>query len=573
MSKTEELLDSAVKDAENAQWPGIVGSLMHPVRDHVVVPGLQVAKGVAHVATPLTDKIPLVDYLSAMGLGIASHLVKKTYLVLPHLPDLQEEARQQAEKDFLNNRKLVFKEPKPAQEHSRSLPFGVNALQAARRSLLQAGGFFVNSVVDLVTAPGDKYNDWKETLDEIKGFLASTGISKEIEGIFDSPRTISNLRILAYAQKVYDSFDNRRSRAMDASLHVPDNLMKKGKHYLKYATAAYGLSMMESVQEPKAAVDGSDKDVKKAVEWLADNQKTRKALETEKKKIADALGIKVEHILYMTSVGGSSDMLRHFVAVDHEHKAVVLAIRGTFTLSDLITDINGMSKHYQYNLAHSGFVHLAEAIWNNPMTQDSVRGALEEFEDYELVLVGHSLGAGVASLLNIKLHVEYSHMKWKIRAFLYASPPSFTLTPDVPSHLQAPVLHALKNSYGFQFGIDTVPFLSVDSVRRLLKLLEEVDNVVKDNDFLRWKMAHGLEPPTADIFEKVRQPVILEGSRSGAERLDVAAQFVVWSRRAGEDFDYAACDPHQLSALNIYVQKGMLKDHFPDRYAKSLDKY
>ena len=39
-----------------------------------------------------------------------------------------------------------------------------------------------------------------------------------------------------------------------------------------------------------------------------------------------------------------SDYLRHFVAVDHANKNIVLAIRGTFTISEVVVDAAGFSR-------------------------------------------------------------------------------------------------------------------------------------------------------------------------------------------------------------------------------------
>jgi len=36
--------------------------------------------------------------------------------------------------------------------------------------------------------------------------------------------------------------------------------------------------------------------------------------------------------------------LRHFVAVDQENKNIVLAIRGTFTISEVVVDAAGFSR-------------------------------------------------------------------------------------------------------------------------------------------------------------------------------------------------------------------------------------
>ena len=44
--------------------------------------------------------------------------------------------------------------------------------------------------------------------------------------------------------------------------------------------------------------------------------------------------------------GNDINHLRHFVAVDHANKKVVLSIRGTFTLSEIVVDVAAFSRKW-----------------------------------------------------------------------------------------------------------------------------------------------------------------------------------------------------------------------------------
>lgn len=46
-------------------------------------------------------------------------------------------------------------------------------------------------------------------------------------------------------------------------------------------------------------------------------------------------------IMYVDD-GGDMKVLRHFVAIDHETKSVVLALRGTLSISGALVDMQGM---------------------------------------------------------------------------------------------------------------------------------------------------------------------------------------------------------------------------------------
>jgi pimeloyl-ACP methyl ester carboxylesterase len=100
--------------------------------------------------------------------------------------------------------------------------------------------------------------------------------------------------------------------------------------------------------------------------------------------------------------------LVHFVALDHEAKAVVLTIRGTLGIEDLLTDLKcdyaPMKWHGQEWTAHGGMLKCAEdLIKSDNRVISTLRQALESYVNYGLVLCGHSLGGGVAALLGILL--------------------------------------------------------------------------------------------------------------------------------------------------------------------------
>ena len=69
--------------------------------------------------------------------------------------------------------------------------------------------------------------------------------------------------------------------------------------------------------------------------------------ESQTKAIAFHCGIDAQdiRILYVAD-GGSMKVLRHFVAVDRASKSVVLALRGTLSISGALIDMQGMDCKY-----------------------------------------------------------------------------------------------------------------------------------------------------------------------------------------------------------------------------------
>jgi Lipase (class 3) len=146
--------------------------------------------------------------------------------------------------------------------------------------------------------------------------------------------------------------------------------------------------------------------------------------------------------------------------------------------------------------AHSEMANMAERVWQ--VAGPIVKELLKKNDGYDLILTGHSLGAGVACLLNILLHENDSdnpgllHVDGqpvKVQCFAYASPPVFApkvqhenLDFDTSPSNAAPTGTLLElpkaalSCTNFIHEMDVVPFLSVDSIRHFFNcvaVLEE----------------------------------------------------------------------------------------------------
>lgn len=107
-----------------------------------------------------------------------------------------------------------------------------------------------------------------------------------------------------------------------------------------------------------------------------------------------------------------------FVAVDHEKRAVVVTIRGTLSLQDVITDLNAegdllpTDTRRESWLGHRGMVEAALYIKRQLADRQILQQAFalsgkQGGPTYDLILVGHSLGAGTAAILAIMMKDSY----------------------------------------------------------------------------------------------------------------------------------------------------------------------
>ncbi|KAJ1889979.1 hypothetical protein LPJ71_008058, partial [Coemansia sp. S17] len=104
--------------------------------------------------------------------------------------------------------------------------------------------------------------------------------------------------------------------------------------------------------------------------------------------------------------------LVHYIAVDHATRSIVLACRGTLGISDLFIDMICeyetiyLSDHPSTERSdfrvHSGMWHSALLLADQSSEIfKEVAEALRLYPEYGLVVTGHSLGGGVASLLTL----------------------------------------------------------------------------------------------------------------------------------------------------------------------------
>ncbi|PKS13218.1 hypothetical protein jhhlp_000564 [Lomentospora prolificans] len=101
--------------------------------------------------------------------------------------------------------------------------------------------------------------------------------------------------------------------------------------------------------------------------------------------------------------------LVHYISLDHESKAVVLACRGTLGFEDVLADMTCDYDELMWGgkayKVHKGIHASARRLLygGDGRVLLTLKEALDEFQDYGLVLCGHSLGGGVTALLGIML--------------------------------------------------------------------------------------------------------------------------------------------------------------------------
>uniref|UniRef100_A0A0D9XH36 Fungal lipase-type domain-containing protein n=1 Tax=Leersia perrieri TaxID=77586 RepID=A0A0D9XH36_9ORYZ len=179
-----------------------------------------------------------------------------------------------------------------------------------------------------------------------------------------------------------------------------------------------------------------------------------------------------------------SSILRpgYYIAVDPRTKLVILGIRGTHTVYDLVTDLIALSdKKVSPRGFSTHFGTYEAARWYLRHELGIIRKCLENHKGYKLRLVGHSLGGASAALLAIMLRKkskeELGFSPDIISAVGFGTPPcvSKEIAQSCASYVSTVVLQD-----------DIIPRLSAASLARLRAEILKTDwvSVLEKED---WK--------------------------------------------------------------------------------------
>lgn len=174
-------------------------------------------------------------------------------------------------------------------------------------------------------------------------------------------------------------------------------------------------------------------------------------------------------------------MPRHLMFFDHLTKSIVVCIRGTASMQDIITDLFIETETFTHGgnamVAHQGIAQAAKALL------PSILAALQKirtgknsakYKDYAVVVTGHSLGAGTASLLGLLLSETV-----QVTVFAYAPPPVLSV-PNYSS--RNCIIHTFVNN------ADVVPRACKLEVLKMLLICRHIDKIEEWNVTKRGKM-------------------------------------------------------------------------------------
>lgn len=178
-------------------------------------------------------------------------------------------------------------------------------------------------------------------------------------------------------------------------------------------------------------------------------------------------GLEQSNLLY-GQFDSSFTCTPYCIIVDHKWKFIVISIRGTLSLEDCVKDVliepsslEDFAKQWGFCLdpkdqyVHNGVLQCTQWVVEDLDNHGIVDRFLEENTGYDLRICGHSLGAGIATLLSFVYRNKYPGC----RCFSY-SPPGGLLSKKLATECSEFV-------YSFVLDSDLVPRLAVQTMEVL----------------------------------------------------------------------------------------------------------
>ncbi|GES91364.1 lipase class 3 [Rhizophagus clarus] len=282
----------------------------------------------------------------------------------------------------------------------------------------------------------------------------------------------------------------------------------------------------------------------------------------------------------------------YFIIRDHTTESIILALRGTMSIHDLIVDLTCEYEDFQFpediqrgietkHKVHKGIFKVAKSLAEPGQSgvYEVIKRELEANEGYGLVLVGHSLGAGVASLLAILLASPKTRQTtvWsglprgrRVHAYAFA-------TPCVMSAELSKRVRPLVTSVAY--GNDVVCRLSVGHVKDL-------------RDMVRFLGSNKKNQEGQETASKILKKILDYQSRTFNEKTEEVYWIVGSDRKPycdadddegepdGELFEKKNCKQYNMLEIDdvqqvfneIWFSPHMMIDHFPYMYENVLKK-
>lgn len=343
------------------------------------------------------------------------------------------------------------------------------------------------------SSPPNEYISQPQTSKTLRSRMSSSDLKQSSSSDSNSPETAlltSSRATSTTTLKI--SLDEVEQQTMKNPLHPTTDalIIQEGAHFARYSLAIYTwmlyiyahpftgcarLSCQSCSKCLHREQESSASPVEEAGTIIGDN-----ICGWHKHSLLLTAGLKEADLVY-AQFFNSYSISPYAILLDHETRSVVVTVRGTLSLEDLVTDVlispeslEALGEEFGFDgtgqFCHGGVFGVTQNLYQDLIRHGHLHRLLRsedaQYPDYTLRLVGHSLGASVCTLLSFMLKRDYPSVQ--VHGY---SPAGCTLTWPMATICKDWV-------HTFVLDSDIVPRLSVDSLEHLrdetLKLIGQI---------------------------------------------------------------------------------------------------
>ncbi len=278
---------------------------------------------------------------------------------------------------------------------------------------------------------------------------------------FDTPVVV----LLALVKRAQDRLDKEWMASLPKNSEIDRDTFSRHRRLHAYACKIYDASLCKGREKQAAMLGVAERDLvdenfEEADDGVAHCPRFAVLLDHQSKYVYPAFSCTV-HIFFID--------VRFF-----SFRSVVLAVRGTFSLTDVIIDVVCDDEEFLGGHAHRGILRGARAALRR--AAPALRRAADANPSYGVCVTGHSLGAATAELVSMMLLFRDDPLAedvlrkgTQVECVALAPPPVFR-TED-----RAKLARISDRISIYVNGQDCVPRMSLGSAARLVTALRAVD--------------------------------------------------------------------------------------------------
>lgn len=315
-------------------------------------------------------------------------------------------------------------------------------------------------------------------------------------------------------------------------------------------------------------------------------------------ELSDALDIALDDIFI--AQGSSGRLLpAHVVLLDRVREELVVAVRGTHSISDVITDAMMTTRtHDKLGTVHEGIAAATAQLHERVMPLIE-RLRSEKRSIKRIVVTGHSLGAATSTMLALEL--KLAHVGVPVVCFAFAPPPFMHEAAAKSDEARDTIFTVIA-------GDDMIPRSSLRGIvgvnralqhlvqrmsdespaRRLLRLVSLVQSEFRDSALGPGLVVSALEKLAEcsiddvatlgpDVLREVHD-IVRDCEASAVADLEVfatrfalAGRVLHLQRMHGDTFGPRLFDASEAAAIfHMRLSESMIADHLASRYAVAL---